>query len=160
MQKKVMILLFLIQALTVSMLFSQTIITNRTQTPFRYALFTSRTDIDFTFYKKNYRPVKLTKNQLVIAQAIIKRVSDSLDFLITSTNVTTGIVDALRHNFQIVSAINNHGQIFLWVNAICDDDKDWRRRLIFVDDGGSCYYRFRINLNTKQYFDIDVNASG
>lgn len=132
---------------------------SRRQFPFRYALFTSQTNNDLAFYSKYYRPVKLTKDQLDIVQSIIKEVSDSLHFLNTSTNVNTGIVDTLKHSFQIVSAINNRGRVYLWINAICDPDKDWRHRLIFVDDGGSCYYRLKINLKTKQYFDIEINTS-
>ena len=160
MLKLVLFFLLIIQTLTVSKLFSQTITTNRTQSPIKYALFTSRSDVDFAFYRQNYKPIKLTKNQLNLVQSIIKKVSDSLDFFVTSTNVNTGIVDTLKHSFQIVSAINKRGQVYVWVNAICNPNKDWRSRLIFADDGGSCYYRFRINLMTKQYFDIEANSSG
>lgn len=154
------IFLFIIQMLNAANLFSQNDAINRTQSLFRYALLTSQANVDFAFYRENYIPTKLTKEQVLIVLSIIKRVSDSLHFLITSTNVNTKKVDTLKHVFQIVSAKNNQGQIYLFVNAICDPDKDWRSRLIFVDGGGNCYYTFRFNVKSKQYFDIKINTNG
>lgn len=160
MQKIVTILFFVIQLLIITRLVGQTIANKQTQSAIQYALFNSPTDIDLVFYKKHYKPTKLTKEQLIVAQSIIKGVSDSLNFLITSTNTNTGVVDTLKHVFQIVTAKNSKGQVFLWINAICEPDKEWRRRIVFVDDGGSCYYKFKIDLAFRKYFAIEINSSG
>jgi len=157
--KSIITVLLMIQLLTAERLFSQSILDNQAQSPFKYALFTSPTDVGLVFYKKKYKPVKLTKEQFSLVQSIVKRISDSLNFVITSTNVNTGIVDTLKHVFQIVSAKNKKGQVYLWINAICDPNKDWRSRITFTDDGGDCYYSFKINLKTARYFDIRINAN-
>ena len=160
MQKVEMILFCLILSLIVSTSFSQSILNKKTQSVIQYTLFNSPTEIDLVFYEKGYKPCKLTKDQLVVAKSIIKKVTDSLNLFNTSTNINTGIVDTLKHVFQIVTAKNNKGQIFLWINAICNPDKDWRRRIVFVIDGGSCYYRFKIDLTFRKYFDIVINSNG
>jgi hypothetical protein len=159
--KKPAVILFL----TVYLLYSETLLSQHTTVhtaneSFKYTFLSSQGNVDWVFSeKKRYRPFKLSNNQTESAKAIIKAVSDSLHFLITPKNINTNIVDTLKHSFQIVSAIDKQGKIFIWVNAICDPPKDWRLRLIYVDDGGSCYYNFRIDLNAKYYFDIQVNSN-
>ena len=160
MYKIVIIVSWIISLLAFQNLFCQNLKPDQTKSTFKYTLFNSQADVDFAFYERKYKPNTLSKEQLRVAELIIKKVSDSLDFLLTSTNVNTGIVDTLKYVFQIVSARNNSGHLFLWVNAICGPNKNWRKNIVIVEDGGSCYYRFKINLDTKQYFDIQINSNG
>lgn len=153
------ILFFGFQILTFSKLFSQSSIPNGIRKSFKTALFYSSSDIYLTL-DKSYKPNVLNQKQLLIIDSIIQRVSDSLNLLITSTNIDTRKVDTLKHVFQIVSGKDKNDQKVIWVNAICNPAKDWNKRLMFVEDGGSCYYTFKINLNKVKYYNLQINASG
>lgn len=156
--RRTLFLFITLQLSTISTVFNQTPNDNETKRAFRYTLLYSPSDIYFAF-NKNYKPKVLTQKQLVKIKLTIDRVSDSLNFLITSTNITTGKVDTLKHVFQIVSAIDKKGQNVVWVNAVCQPSKNWRKRLMVVDDGGSCYYSFKINLTESNYFNLQINAN-
>jgi hypothetical protein len=60
---------------------------------------------------------------------------------------------------QLVAIINSQGEKEVWVNCFCDDfSTPWRTRLLFVDDGGSCYFNLKINLKSRRYYDLRVNG--
>lgn len=142
-----------------SVLYSQNTARKGIERPCDYELFYSSSDIYLAF-DEPYKPNILSKQQLLLAESIIRKVSDSLNFTITSTNVNTQKVDTLKHKFQIVAAKDNKGQVLLWVNALCEPNKEWRKRLLFVDDGGRCYYSFKVNLSNRSYYEISVNGNG
>ena len=157
MRKPVFILLvFLFLSPT---LYGQKPVESKGKSPLNYSLFYSSNDVYLAFDER-LKPHALTKHQLADLLTIIERVSDSLNLRVTSTNTKTGKSDTLRHHYQIVSAKDNKGQITVWVNAICDPMRGWKKELLFVDDGGSCYYNFRVNLSQKKYYNIVVNGRG
>ena len=74
-------------------------------------------------------------------------------------------IDGKRNNYlQIVPVTNKKGERMVWVNCLCgldpEDDKIWRKRVIVVNDGGTCFFRFSINLKKGSYFDFEVNGAG
>ncbi|WP_072834274.1 hypothetical protein [Flavisolibacter ginsengisoli] len=140
-------------------LYGQKPVERKEKSPLNYSLFYSSKDVYLAF-DEPLKPNVLTKQQLANLLTIIERVSDSLNLRVTSTNTKTGKIDTLRHNYQIVSAKDNKGQSTVWVNAVCDPKKDWKKELVFIEDGGSCYYNFRVNLSQKRYYNIAVNRRG
>jgi len=63
-----------------------------------------------------------------------------------------------RYKFQLVSAKNSKNETVVWVNALCSAADDWRRRLIIVSDGGSCFFNLYINLTKETHEGISVNG--
>jgi hypothetical protein len=65
----------------------------------------------------------------------------------------------IRYKRQYVATINSKGEKEVWVNCFCNTwDKNWRTNLIFVFDGGNCYFNLKINLTTGQYYELMVNG--
>jgi hypothetical protein len=60
---------------------------------------------------------------------------------------------------QLVIAINNKGEKEVWVNCFCRSwGNRWKKQIMLVSDGGTCYFNFKINLATKKYYDLGVNG--
>ena len=36
--------------------------------------------------------------------------------------------------------------------------QDWKKYSIFIKDGGNCYFNLKINLATRQYYELRVNV--
>ena len=159
MSKTKLILLLTFQLVLVSIGTSQNSDKKKTSKLFQSAVFYSPQNFDLVFNKR-YKPRRLTQWQLVTIKSFIEAVSDSLGFSLTSKNINSGKIDTLKHKFQIVPATNSKGETIVWINAICDTNKDWRQRLLFVDDGGSCYYNYKINLKKKAIINLQVNGNG
>jgi hypothetical protein len=60
---------------------------------------------------------------------------------------------------QLVAVLNEKGQKEVFVNCFCHDFGDkWEINILEVDDGGNCYFHFKINLMLKMYFSLSVNG--
>jgi len=61
---------------------------------------------------------------------------------------------------QLIAVTNKKGEKEVWVNCFCDTwgDDRWKTEMLLVDDGGNCYFNFKINLATKQYYELLVNG--
>ena len=69
------------------------------------------------------------------------------------------ILDMKRYKRQYVAVTNNKGEKEVWVNCFCKAMyRDWKQQLIFVRDGGNCYFNLKINLTQNRYYDLYVNG--
>jgi hypothetical protein len=60
---------------------------------------------------------------------------------------------------QYVCVLNNEGQKEVYLNCFCAFIRaDWRKSLIVVKDGGSCFFNFKINLAKRKYYSFFVNG--
>ena len=72
----------------------------------------------------------------------------------------------LHYKMQIIPAMNNKGQKEIWVNGFCSHrngwrepfNQNWKEQIVLVEDGGNCYFNFKINLDTKEYYSFYVNG--
>ena len=149
--------LFIIQCIFLVDGFAQGLKINYSDTSLKFAVFNQRSDSKF-FFDSVDKPYRLTQSELNILLQIIRKVSDSLHFNVTSTDNATGITVSLRHVFQIIPVIQSNGEIVCFINAICEPKTNWKTEVAIVQDGGSCYYSFRVNLLKRKYFDIQVNG--
>lgn len=62
------------------------------------------------------------------------------------------------YKVQMVSVINAKGEKEVWLNCFCDDYPNWRKRILEVRDGGSCFFNLKINLSKGKCYDIRVNG--
>lgn len=67
---------------------------------------------------------------------------------------------------QFVPYKNSDNNRFVFVNIFSESVLTahlfyaYRKNLRIIADGGNCCFRFKINLTTKQYFDLEVNDIG
>lgn len=63
-----------------------------------------------------------------------------------------------EYNRQYLGIILGEKKI-IYANFFCSEfDFDWRKEFVFVMDGGSCFFQFKYDLNTSEFFDLQVNG--
>jgi hypothetical protein len=70
-------------------------------------------------------------------------------------------IDLLKYGRQYVPYINSKGQKEVWVNCFCDHwqhDEAWKKNIVWVMDGGSCYFSLKINFAENRYYHFSVNS--
>lgn len=68
--------------------------------------------------------------------------------------------DLDHYKCQYVPILNKDNQKEVWVNCFCQTmDIDWKSKVVYVMDGGTCYFNVRINLTKGSYFNLYVNGS-
>lgn len=71
------------------------------------------------------------------------------------------LIDArFKYKRQLVPSIDRNGKKIVWVNCLCSPWGNWRKEIVLVADGGSCYFNLTIDLTTKTYSAIMVNGQG
>jgi hypothetical protein len=75
-------------------------------------------------------------------------------------DVSKKMHETWNYRRQYVCVINNKGQKEVYVNCLCDSMNSWKTELVEIQDGGNCFFNFKINLSTKRYYDFNVNGSG
>ena len=70
------------------------------------------------------------------------------------------VIDDREYRVQLIAVLNEKGEKEVWVNCFCPGSifKGWRKAIVEVDDGGSCFFNLKINLTTKEYYDLAVNG--
>ena len=69
------------------------------------------------------------------------------------------IVQPEKYFKQFIVVINVKGEKIVWVNCMCEVFGDyWKKRIPIVNDGGSCYFRLKINLTKKVVYDFYTNG--
>ncbi|NNE99682.1 MAG: hypothetical protein HKN25_11740 [Pyrinomonadaceae bacterium] len=109
----------------------------------------------YIFKNLTYRKLKLP--DLTRAQMLVeKSVADYNEKQIQGETIK----NLEKYRFQLVSAANPANETVVWVNALCTANGSWRRQIITVDDGGSCYFNLYINLSKETYDRFSVNGNG
>lgn len=125
-----------------------------------------------TWLFKDIQPVSLSENEIQEIEIILKRCIDmynssqqSFFDSISKTHpeynlkVQDFVINLYRYKRQYFPVINSSGEKEVWVNFFCDDfDKNWRKEMLIVQDGGNCYFSLIINLTTKSYYRFIVNG--
>lgn len=121
---------------------------------------------------KDCKPAKLTKADLIEIEKLLRTCIDDYNpeqerqYNETKTkdpnlkiNVKDFIIDLKKYKRQYYAVTNSKGEKEVWVNCFCDTwKKNWRKELIFVLDGGNCFFNLKINLTKGEYYDLMVNG--
>jgi len=63
------------------------------------------------------------------------------------------------YNRQYIGIIID-GRQSMYANYFCDDGgPDWRTRFVIVMDGGDCFFQFKYDTASGEFFDLQVNGS-
>ena len=69
------------------------------------------------------------------------------------------IKDLKNYKIQYVPYLNEKGEKEIWINGFCDNfDSEWKRNIIYVFDGGNCFFNVKINVSTKECLSIGTNG--
>lgn len=113
-----------------------------------------------SMFDKTASPVALKPQELKqIDSLLVVCVADHNKAI--GQNLQSMKIDLVRRLYkkQLVAVVNSQGEKEVWVNCFCDDfSKPWRNEILSVDDGGSCYFSFKINLKSRKYYDFSVNG--
>jgi hypothetical protein len=64
-----------------------------------------------------------------------------------------------NYNRQYIGLILDQKRI-VYANFFCDSfETDWRKDFIFVMDGGDCYFQVKYDVESAEFFDLQVNGN-
>ncbi len=102
------------------------------------------------------RPANLSDSEI---ENIEKLVSEAVETNNSKQKEYGKIEDLKEYKFQYIPVYNSKKEKEVWVNAFCNGyDIDWKKQIIEVDGGGSCFFNLMINLRTSNVYDFLVNA--
>lgn len=112
-------------------------------------------------YMKSEKKAGLDKEELSELETILaKCIADNNK---TEPKESIGYLNSLlKYNRQYLPYYEN-GEKKVVVNCFCDDVKrfpKWKKEMVTVFDGGSCYFMVAINLTKKEYSDLHINGAG
>ena len=110
------------------------------------------------YSKSEFAPFKNAKESTLSADEI-KQIQSLTNKAISEYNKQTkwGKIDK-NYKVQLVAIINEKGEKEVWINCFCGSMVDWRKDIVYVDDGGSCFFNLKINLSTGRAYDLAVNG--
>jgi hypothetical protein len=106
----------------------------------------------------NAKAAKLIQSEIEKLESIVQQaVTDHNQHVI---NKGLEILPLEKYYRQYVATFNEKGEKVVWINFFCsiEYNDDWRKEIVYVDDGGNCYFSLRINLSTRKAYQIDVNG--
>jgi len=71
-----------------------------------------------------------------------------------------GHIDNPVNYYRQYGAIVVDGRRSLVLNAFCSPQNEWRKRLVTVIDGGSCYWQALFDVATRKFTKLSVNGVG
>ena len=105
----------------------------------------------------------------IVRIALTKAINKNEFYFIKNANYSSLISGFYRQYFPF---IDNNGNQIIAINAFCEileepsyeDPKnpklvpwDWKNEYISMEDGGSCYWRVKINISDTSYFNLMIN---
>ena len=120
----------------------------------KIAIFNVETDLWLSEKFDNAKPFSFSNTDL-------KNIDEIFSKCVNQNNINPSYFYYKR---QYVPFIDKSGQKKVWINCFCSDFynncPDWKKSLVFVDDGGSCFFKFIINLTDKSFSNFEVNGLG
>jgi hypothetical protein len=66
--------------------------------------------------------------------------------------------DLNEYRRQYVGIVAN-GQRVIFAVFFCNDhDTDWQHKIVFVIDGGSCYFEVKYDVQTGEFYDLSIHG--
>jgi hypothetical protein len=112
-------------------------------------------------FDNSYKPSQLTQQDINnVDSMLIACVTDYNNSLDKEHKQWS--IDLKKYNYrkQLIAVTNKKGEKEVWVNCFCNtwgSDK-WKTEIMHVNDGGNCYFNFKINLATKKFYELGVNG--
>jgi hypothetical protein len=120
-------------------------------------------DTTYRWLFKDATSLQLTNEDLhsidALLNACIKVHNSNQD----STNEYSEFIDLKEYQRQYVPFVDSKGDKKVYVNCFCSHDIPnefdyWKKALVEVDDGGSCFFHLTLNLSTNKYEQLFTNG--
>lgn len=113
------------------------------------------------FQFKNSRAATLSGKEMKLIEALItKCIQHNNDNQDASKHILE-YIDLKNYKRQYFPYINEWGEKLVWINCFCKSDfnfNDWKKEIVIVADGGSCFFNVTINLTKKKYEQFSTNG--
>jgi c-di-AMP phosphodiesterase-like protein len=112
-------------------------------------------------FNNSFRPTTLNKEEISDIHSLVNECVLKYNNGLSKQHKENYSIDFKKYTYkmQYVAVLNNKGEKEVWVNGFCDAwNKKWKEEIIFVFDGGNCYFNMKINLTSKNCFDLSVNG--
>jgi hypothetical protein len=114
----------------------------------------------YSYIFKNAKPTNLNQVDINQVQSLIEKAVKEFNTDKEKMKYYGEIEDLQEYKFQLIPVLNEKNEKEVYVNAFCDDfNKELKKELVVVDDGGNCFFQLYVNLNTNSYRDFSVNGS-
>ena len=79
---------------------------------------------------------------------------------VSKNNIDTNY---FHYRKQYVPFIDKSGKRKVWINCFCEGSDDfsyWKKHIVFVDDGGRCFFNVIIDITDNTFSNLQVNGYG
>ena len=74
-------------------------------------------------------------------------------------NHQKGLMDLSKYKVQLFGYLNDDGEKVIWANYFCNaKGENWQKFIVAVDGLGNCYFNVKLNIETKEVFDLRING--
>ena len=117
-------------------------------------------NFNYPFDSSDYDPSTLNQTDIEqIERSLIELVTDYNKSLSQGHEDYKIDLNGKDYKKQLVAVKNPKGEKEVWVNCLCDDSsRPWRTQIVWVEDGGPCFFNFKLNLTTKEVYEFVVNG--
>ena len=115
----------------------------------------------YWLFDSTCKPSSLTHSDIAEIEQLFDKSVDHYNSKVKEADKQYFAIDLTkwRYKRQYVSAVNKSGQKEVYINCFCDTlGNNCKKSLMQVDDGGNCFFNFKINLTTKKYYDFFVKG--
>jgi len=113
-------------------------------------------------FDKNYKPAPLSDAEIIQLEKLIsKKVAEINKEERRGGHFKFDYVGNPRKYYkQFIAVVNLKGEKEVWVNCLCDIDNIsyFKKDIVLVLDGGSCYFNLKINLTKNTVYDLMING--
>lgn len=126
-------------------------------------------------FSKSFTSTDLTEKQIMECEKLLKLFVKDYNIEATSKfdemtkkhpnikfNILDFTIELNDYGRQYMSVVSNKGEIVVFVNCFCcPTNFNYRdKKLVRVDDGGNCFFHFKVDLTKKKIFDFMENGVG
>ncbi len=114
----------------------------------------------YPFDSLHYKEARLTQDDLNQLDSLIVFCVTTYNNCLTPGHDEYKIdLKSNEYKIQLIAVTDSRDEKQLWVNCFCNESgAKWRTKILSVDDGGPCYFNFKIDLSTKRVYDLSVNG--
>jgi len=112
---------------------------------------------------KDVTSLKLTNRDLQIIDSLLSNCIVAHNSIQDTTKEFSEYIDLKKYRRQYVPFIDSKGKKKVYVNCFCISDSNfnyWKKELVQVLDGGSCFFNLLIDLTNLRYKNFSTNGYG
>lgn len=112
---------------------------------------------------KDAKPTTLTNEELSKVEQLLIDCINTHNAKQDTTKQFSEFINLKKYKRQYIPFINSKGERNVYVNCFCTSDWGfdyWKKTLVQVDDGGSCFFQVTINLTKLKFEQFSTNGYG